>query len=519
MGRAGAEADEPPPAESLPPPTPLPRAAAACRGLWAIGVLAIITSIFGLGGGCCRARCCLGVYTVLAVLATLAQAGFVLYLFIDPAHAEQEVAKYQRARDGVKCVARWESACACACMDGGLGVGGPNSLCCPLPTNCRDNLHDIIIYGRWGLLGLLGAQVLAIGVAALLRCCGRHRSYEEFQEEEEDAYEARRVAAAVQLDQLKSKLGMSAEDGNGSKRVISESAGLGEVMPDRFHLTAGRVARPHTVRNLTACSFSPLPTVADLTAVSGSAADRMRATHQYQQQQYQQQTSMRSVLFQRSGSEVDDAKLESEMEAGKISSRWEAGPLGLGVGLVGLMAPATVASRAACASRAHTYVASLTHPCSHAAGWPPTRSLPPTPGSSRPAPVPAHGRRPPTPPPSAPSSPPGARPLAGSPELSRVPAPLPSAYHPLFVRGSAPSSCSLVYFFPHNPGLPCPAALGPPCSVPAVPPPLPCSCCWLPLFDRGCTCSATCVRILSACETNRRAREAGWKSALKPGGH
>lgn len=45
-------------------------------------------------------RCCLGVYLVLSVLATLGQAGFVLYLFIDPAHAEQEVAKYQNTRDG-----------------------------------------------------------------------------------------------------------------------------------------------------------------------------------------------------------------------------------------------------------------------------------------------------------------------------------------------------------------------------------------------------------------------------------
>ncbi len=70
------------------------------RGLWAIGCLTILTSVFGLGGACCRWGCCLGVYLVLSVLATLAQAAFVLYLFIDPAHAENEVAKYQRTRDG-----------------------------------------------------------------------------------------------------------------------------------------------------------------------------------------------------------------------------------------------------------------------------------------------------------------------------------------------------------------------------------------------------------------------------------
>lgn len=59
--------------------------------------------------------------------------------------------------------------------------------------------------------------------------------------------------------------------------------------------------------------------------MSGSAADRMQGVQSWQQQQAQQQAAMRSVLFQRSGSEVDDAKLESEMEAGKISSRC-AGP-------------------------------------------------------------------------------------------------------------------------------------------------------------------------------------------------
>ena len=96
----------------------------------------------------------------------------------------------------------------------------------PATTACparRDNLHTIIINGRWALLGLLGAQVLAIGVAALLRCCARHRSYEEFQEDEEAAYDARRAAAAAQLESMKSKLGLAAEGGAArSKKAISE---------------------------------------------------------------------------------------------------------------------------------------------------------------------------------------------------------------------------------------------------------------------------------------------------------
>lgn len=96
---AAAAADS---CRSMPPsPTRPASPALPCpRGLWAIGCLAILTAVFGLAGGCCRWGCCLGVYLVLSVLATLAQAAFVLYLFIDPAHAEREVAKYQRTRDG-----------------------------------------------------------------------------------------------------------------------------------------------------------------------------------------------------------------------------------------------------------------------------------------------------------------------------------------------------------------------------------------------------------------------------------
>lgn len=83
---------------TITPPHPLSRP--NCSGLWAIGVLAVLTSLFGLVVGCCRVRCCLSVYITLAVLATAAQAGFVLYLFIDPAHAEEQVASYQRASTG-----------------------------------------------------------------------------------------------------------------------------------------------------------------------------------------------------------------------------------------------------------------------------------------------------------------------------------------------------------------------------------------------------------------------------------
>ncbi|KAL4429578.1 hypothetical protein ABPG77_008627 [Micractinium sp. CCAP 211/92] len=221
-------------------------------GLWVIGCLAIVTSVFGLIGGCCRFRCCLGVYVVLAVLATLSQTGLLLYLFIAPGDAEETIASYQRARDGI-----------------------------------NDNLHEIINIGRWVLLGLLCAQVLAIGLASCLRCCSKGRSYEEFQEEEEAEYDARRAAAAEQLDALKAKLGLTAatQGGEGgapgrSKRVIS------------------------------------------LTAVSGSAAER-------QLREQQRQYTMRSSLFDRSeaAEAVEHSRLEADLEAGTISTRVSAADL------------------------------------------------------------------------------------------------------------------------------------------------------------------------------------------------
>ena len=241
---------------------------AMCRALWAIGCLAILTSICGFIGGC-RVRCCLGVYVTLAVLATLAQTGLVLYLFI------------------ARCLATATHSAPVCCPSSMLPCQLPWSdsdhffptpLLPALRRPCRDNLHSIITIGRWVLLGLLSAQVLAIFVASLLRCCTRTRSYEEFQEDEQQAYDARQAVSANQLEQLKSKLGLveaaaAAPAGGSGKRVIS------------------------------------------ITAVSGSAAEVAA----------RQQRAMRSTLFQRSDGAGELGKGESDLEAGKITSRWAAG--------------------------------------------------------------------------------------------------------------------------------------------------------------------------------------------------
>ncbi|KAL4854972.1 hypothetical protein ACK3TF_004438 [Chlorella vulgaris] len=199
-------------------------------GLWAIGCLAIVTAVCGCFGGC-RVRCCLGIYVVLAVLALAGQLGFVLYLFIAPDNAEKQLSDYQQTKSG----------------------------------SIKDNLHEIIITGRWVLLGLLGAQVLAIALAACLRCCTRNRSYEEFQEEEQAQYDARRLAAADHMDHLRAKLGLAEAQvpaAGDTKKLIN------------------------------------------IHAVSGSAAEQ------------QQQRAMRSSLFQRD----EEHRVEGDVEAGSMIS-------------------------------------------------------------------------------------------------------------------------------------------------------------------------------------------------------
>ena len=153
----------------------------------------------------------------------------------------------------------------------------------PHPAASRNDLHQIIYTGRWVLLGVLGAQLAAMAEALVLRCTTRGpRSYREFQEEEQAAYEARRAAAAGQLDALKSKLGVATAaggapgDASSSKRAIA------------------------------------------IHAVSGSAAER----------QQQQQGGMRSVLFERSSAgggaqqQQQGADAGDDLEAGgTIGSR------------------------------------------------------------------------------------------------------------------------------------------------------------------------------------------------------
>eukprot|EP00887_Chlorella_sp_A99_P006285 scaffold3.g6285.t1 len=201
-------------------------------GLWIIGALAIVCSVTGFVAGC-RVRCCLPVYVTLAVLATLAQTAVVLYLLIAPDQAVTKLSEYQGMQDKLK-----------------------------------HNLDNLVNIGRWVLLGLLAAQVLAIALAIVMKCCTRSESYLAFEEAEE--YERQRAEAEAQMEKLRSKvlLGEPAEQAMDKKRVIS------------------------------------------LTAVSGSTAAA-------------QQRAARAALFGNS----EDAKLE-EAEGGRISSRTGREPSG-----------------------------------------------------------------------------------------------------------------------------------------------------------------------------------------------
>lgn len=144
----------------------------------------------------------------------------------------------------------------------------------PSPLPCRENLHEIIDIGRWVLLGLLGLQLLAIVLAASLRCCTRHRSYVEFQEEEQAAYTTRRDATAEHLDALRNKLGLAPGQ-----------------LPGEAADAKGQVVHIH--------------------ALSGTAAERLAA-------QQEQQRAMRSSLFEQTDA---SSKPGDDLEAGRITSR------------------------------------------------------------------------------------------------------------------------------------------------------------------------------------------------------
>jgi hypothetical protein len=147
------------------------------------------------------------------------------------------------------------------------------------PCPCSADLHKIITIGRWVLLALLVAQALAIGLASCLRCCTRHRSYEEFQEDEQAEYEARRDAANDQLEQLRVKLGLTA----------NESA-----------------------------TTSAKSRVINIHAVSGTAVEQQGTRQQHL-------AAMRSSLLH--GGQAGEARAEDGIESGKISSRSAAAAL------------------------------------------------------------------------------------------------------------------------------------------------------------------------------------------------
>lgn len=70
-------------------------ASCLCRGLWVVGGFAVCTSLLGFIGSL-QGRCCLGIYCVMGVLATLGQAGLMLYLMIAPEDAVEKLQSYQR---------------------------------------------------------------------------------------------------------------------------------------------------------------------------------------------------------------------------------------------------------------------------------------------------------------------------------------------------------------------------------------------------------------------------------------
>jgi hypothetical protein len=166
-----------------------PGSAALPVGLWVMGLLLLITSLVGFAAGAGKRACCVIPYATLATLALIAQAGFVIYLFVSPHNAAAAISSAGKHRD------------------------------MPLST-----VRDAVNVARWVLLGLFAAQVLAVGVAlALRRCSSRaaHRRYESLDLETQHAQHTAAVNAKVEL--LRASV---AADGKKAppKRVISLTA-------------------------------------------------------------------------------------------------------------------------------------------------------------------------------------------------------------------------------------------------------------------------------------------------------
>lgn len=152
-----------------------------------VGVLSVIAALLGFCASS-GSKCFIWTYITFGGLLLASQTGLVAYLFIDPQVAIDQ-------------------------LDSSNEDDSDDT------SSSSSSVDTIVTVGRWVLLAFVGAQIIGIVLAAVLRCCTRHTSYEEFQETEAIEYEQRKAKSEAQLEKLKSKVYNPSSTGKDKKFI------------------------------------------------------------------------------------------------------------------------------------------------------------------------------------------------------------------------------------------------------------------------------------------------------------
>jgi hypothetical protein len=167
-----------------------PGSSSLCLGLWVIGILLLLTSLVGfMAGSKKRIKCCLAPFLALALIALVAQLGFLIYLFAAPGQAATSVAS-----------AGSKHALSAATVD------------------------RVVSTGRWLFLALWLAQLASILVALILRFFCRSNSYSNFDVDLEQQYAAHTASMNAKMGLLRASVlsdgkGGGAVPGSPSKKI------------------------------------------------------------------------------------------------------------------------------------------------------------------------------------------------------------------------------------------------------------------------------------------------------------
>lgn len=147
-----------------------------------LGTVAILTAIFGVvAANPDRIACCLSPYLAFSAIVFSFQLGLVFYVFISPSSASQSV------------VDAWSA--------GHLSQDPPT-----------DKITTAVYVGRWVFLGFVGAQILAVLIAVILRYIARRRGdqYDPFvgSSNQRDLESSRLHSTEMKLAKLRAEVGL-----------------------------------------------------------------------------------------------------------------------------------------------------------------------------------------------------------------------------------------------------------------------------------------------------------------------